>query len=757
MEGDLRQSRFKTENLPRESGLPRACATLSGPYRVLNPTATSRSEQSFRKHNMVQVGIHSPSGVTATRGVLRRFNDFLKLFSDLKKEFPKKNLPSAPPKGLLRMKSRALLEERRCSLEEWISKLLSDIDISRSVAVASFLELEAAARFSFLEANQRPSEGDTSTNSSISLHKIHSSSSYPYLTGSSSLTSDYGSDTAYETSELGSPILGMDDSSEVGLDGLTLDENLANPLEHLAKYSMSNIDEGLLMGESILDQLECFKKHKGHSGQMTDNGSTSVPSALDSTGSLFDGELSRIVSHIRKPSNDSIGSDLSSYRGSEMSNSSAPNLRDETSLDLPSGAEISGAMGSADSSEAHILSNGPIVLSKSEQPKLNRILMVMQRRLVTAKTDMEDLITRLNQEVAVKEYLTSKVKDLEVELETTKEKYKENLQQALSLEKERITKMQWAMEELRRKSLEMELKLKSQEDAKLPSESTTTFPEKDGLLQELADTKNQLNILLKQHEELEVKSKSDIKILVKEVKSLRKNRMELKEKLDVSLQERSEMEQLLQQELQRNEYALAAQRKLLRDCQTFQSRLQECNIKFVDNNFATNSSLTADVFDLLAESDRQIGLLLAESTLSVSCAYPTTNILQSWDVIPEVSPTSAVDEIKILDHSLRLVFREIFYDYAKLRKQVTSLIRPSLQRASSTSGEGEASQSTETYRLNLRELFWMKSNKLTEGGICIVEDFVLFILQIRVSNTLAPKLPIVKVKVYLLVIGQGNI
>lgn len=52
---------------------------------------------------------------------------------------------------------------------------------------------------------------------------------------------------------------------------------------------------------------------------------------------------------------------------------------------------------------------------------------------------------------------------MEVELETTKEKYRENLQQALSLEKERITKMQWAMEELRRKSLEMELKLKSQE------------------------------------------------------------------------------------------------------------------------------------------------------------------------------------------------------------------------------------------------------------------------------------------------------
>lgn len=36
--------------------------------------------------------------------------------------------------------------QRRSSLEEWMTKLLSDIDVSRSVPVASFLELEAAAR-----------------------------------------------------------------------------------------------------------------------------------------------------------------------------------------------------------------------------------------------------------------------------------------------------------------------------------------------------------------------------------------------------------------------------------------------------------------------------------------------------------------------------------------------------------------------------------------------------------------------------------
>lgn len=57
--------------------------------------------------------------------------------------------------------------------------------------------------------------------------------------------------------------------------------------------------------------------------------------------------------------------------------------------------------------------------------------------------------------------VTSQVKDLEVELETTKQKSKENLQQSILIERERVTQMQWDMEELRRKTFEMELKLKS--------------------------------------------------------------------------------------------------------------------------------------------------------------------------------------------------------------------------------------------------------------------------------------------------------
>ncbi|XP_048495188.1 PX domain-containing protein EREL1 isoform X4 [Beta vulgaris subsp. vulgaris] len=568
-------------------------------------------------------------------------------------------------------------------------KLLSDIDISRSMVVASFLELEAAARSSFQEAGQQSSDANPSTTSSISSDQNHPSFSLPVLAGSSSITSDYGSDTAYETSDLGSPSFGRDDVSEVGLEELTLDEDLTSPMEKIVKYSMSNIDEGLLMGESILDQLEGFKTLKVQNRHVTENGSAlkSVSLAVDRAGSSFEAEPAKVVNHLRKSSNESVGSDLSSYRGGEMSNSWTPNLIREASFDLHNGAEASRTMGSPSSSELQY-SVGDIVLPRDQQPKLDRTLMIMQRRLVTAKTDMEDLISRLNQEVAVKEYLTTKVKDLEGELETTKEKSKENLQQALSLEKERITKMQWDMEELRQKSLEFELKLKYQEDAKLPADtmSLAAFPEKDELLQELEATKDKFNILLKQHEELEVKSKSDIKVLVKEVKSLRRSQNELKQKLEGSLQEKSEVEQLLQQEMERSEHALVARRKLLHDCQTLQSQLQECNITFVDNNFVVDSSSISDVLDLLAESDKQIGLLLAETQRLA----PETNTLPNFD------------DVNAMDHELRVVLGEIVSDNANLRKQVNNIIRSALHTDSSTNENNHQTLPRETV---LKQLF----------------------------------------------------
>lgn len=62
------------------------------------------------------------------------------------------------------------------------------------------------------------------------------------------------------------------------------------------------------------------------------------------------------------------------------------------------------------------------------------------------------------------------------------------------------------------------------------------------LLQDLDAAREQLEILSKQYVELEAKSKADIKVLVKEVKSLRSSQTELKKELSESIKEKREAE-----------------------------------------------------------------------------------------------------------------------------------------------------------------------------------------------------------------------
>ncbi|XP_052886540.1 PX domain-containing protein EREL1 isoform X8 [Gossypium arboreum] len=569
----------------------------------------------------VQVGLQSPEGVTTTRGVLRRFNDFLKLFTELKTAFPKKSLPPAPPKGLLRMKSRVLLEERRCSLEEWMTKLLSDIDLSRSVTVASFLELEAAARSAFQEVNKCSSEPNVAGNSTISSNEIHPSSNTSHIAGCSSVTSDYD---------------------------LTLDEDLSGSIENFVKYGMSNIDEGLSMGQTILEQLEDFPKHKTHHRNInktlekdTYNGNGSRASFLGADGlELFsEPEPAKTAGHARKLSTESVGSDVTSLR------------------DL----QFSGAT--------------QIVLPLDQRHKMNRFLLTMQQGLVTAKTDMEDLIARLNQEIAVKGYLTTKVRDLEVELESTKQKSKENLQQALLIERERFTQMQWEMEELRRKLLEMQLKLNPKQDEMQITETTnhSAAEEKDAMLQELNASKEQLNIISKQYEELETKSKAEIKVLVKEVKSLRKSEKELKQEVDQSLSKISEVEVQLEHERQTSKHVRTAREKLLNECQLLHNRLLECNVNLSiddDENVIKDSSLVEEALDLLTTSDDKITVLLAEVQL---LAKEDSSAIEDTNNVHDNHYDTRIDD------ELRKIIADIFTDNAKLRKQVNSQLQHRLK------------------------------------------------------------------------------
>lgn len=656
------------------------CVTIPS-WVVLAKTTNSDPIVFYR----VLVGLQSPEGNTTTRVILRRFNDFLKFLAALKRIFPRKNIPPAPPKGFLRMKTRTLLEERRSSLEEWMTKLLSDIDVSRSVPVASFLELEAAARSSFLDETQHASESNPSVNSSVSSLQIHPNVSLSAIAASSSLTSDYGSDTAYEISDVGTPRLGRDNNSDFGTDDLSLDEDVTSPIDKFVKYGMSNIDEGLFMGQTILEQLGNYPRHRVHNRENNKvNGNASKLSDLSvgtdgMNGLSLERENTKVIRHGRKLSAESIGSDTSSQRGSELSGSAIPNLYGQGLVEIPRVGETSANI---ENTDLLLPSDVQLLLPSGQRQKMNRVLATMQRRLITATTDMEDLISRLNQEIAVKDYLTTKVKDLEVELEATKQKSKENLEQAILIERERVTQMQWDMEELRRKSLEMELQLNSHK-GKLGNASMEDYAsqEKDRVLQELDATKQKLNELQKQHQELEVKSKADVKVLIKEVKSLRGSQADLRKQLNLSLEEKLEAERLYEEERLANEQARASFMKLLHECQVLRQRFEECNINLVNENeddlFMDHPSCS-DALKLLTTYDNQINFLLAE----VNADEGTDSSSPTAEEMNEVDSDSWT-----VDKKLRNMLTNILVDNGKLRKQVNSVIRYALKKKISSPGE----------------------------------------------------------------------
>ncbi|XP_038985598.1 PX domain-containing protein EREL1 isoform X3 [Phoenix dactylifera] len=635
----------------------------------------------------IHIGIQSPEGVSTSHGVLRRFSDFLKLYSALNKAFPKKDIPPAPPKhAFLRINSsRMLLEERRHALEEWMGKLLCDIDLSRSAPVASFLELEAAARDANHDPLETSSSGDAiSLASSIPLRPSSGASiadGAKVASKSHSVASDIDSDI-YEASDLGTPRQGNVQISSTRTENLAMTHDLTVP--------RGAIGNGII-GESILDKSEelltsrLHRKRENLVLERDSSGGTSQEIFLsrDRLESTSEQDHDKFYGHTRKLSAESTGSDISSIRGSELSFPGMTNLIWDGSIDLPSSSEAQNAMEALSGLETHIQNDAQIFLPLDQRYKLNRVLVTMQRRLGTAKSDMENLIARLNQEMAVNGYLITKVKDLEVELEVTKQKGKENLQQAILVERERVTQMQWDMDECRRKYSEIESRLKiEQQNEKTcaESEKTTADGEKALLLQELDTKREVLGTMQKHLEELEMKSKADIKVLVREVKFLRSSQAELKQKLNQSLREKTELERVVHKEKQRWAHAESARKKLLNECGVLRDRLQECNVNFLsesEDRFTIDPSSLSGALDLLATSDNRIDGLLAEAQLLARDEEQTVSDMdeaQSGESSENLIATNGENPING-DDEIRKMLTDMFIDNARLRKQVNSVIR----------------------------------------------------------------------------------
>lgn len=74
------------------------------------------------------------------------------------------------------------------------------------------------------------------------------------------------------------------------------------------------------------------------------------------------------------------------------------------------------------------------------------------------------------------------------------------------------------------------------------STNMSIINENKRFLQDLDLARDQLEKLQKQHEDLEMKSKTDVKLLVKEVKSLRTSQSELRQEFSQLMKEKLEVE-----------------------------------------------------------------------------------------------------------------------------------------------------------------------------------------------------------------------
>lgn len=228
------------------------------------------------------------------------------------------------------------------------------------------------------------------------------SSDVSVIAGSSSITSDHVDETS-EISELGTPRLDGD-FTDLGMEKSTSEQDLVDP------------NFGMFNGNFIKESLQRFSKHKmpteieGNSiarDRVREDTSDAKPLRLDGTEFFPELEYYKQDGHVRRLSTESSGSDLSSVRASEVFNSVVANVVGDG--DISGGSELPRNVDSFNKSDLEVPVDSLVALPSDERLKLNRVLITLHRRLATARTDAENLIARLNQEVAVRQYLSTKV------------------------------------------------------------------------------------------------------------------------------------------------------------------------------------------------------------------------------------------------------------------------------------------------------------------------------------------------------------
>eukprot|EP00897_Mesotaenium_endlicherianum_P003961 jgi/Mesen1/3593/ME000020S03121 len=656
---------------------------------------TRGSVQYFR----VQVGVQSPGGVSASRGLLRRFSDFLKLHAALRRAFPHKRLPAPPPKNALQRMSQPLLEQRRAALEDWLARLLEDLQVARSAAIAAFLELEAAARAGVTACEEVQAAGSSGP------AEIPAAAAHPDRTPPGSLPgafSPLGSSPGRGPAggAAFSPMMAGEFSSyAASSDGYASDAS--NYLGGSGTFSLPSEGEEAAGAGSPEEEEEGRDGLRGSEGGVLlegrgpaaaaawgPSGGEGAASSSDQSGSGAarakeeEGEDASEAGHLQ----------LALLRSPDAHTRTGPHRQEWHSGGGPSGALSDGGGGLAEEGGALLLRGegegglrgrslgggaadgeagegepsvllppgAGVILPASQRGAMARLVAGLRGRLRTASADVGDLLSRLKQEMAVKDFLASK----EAAASAT---------QRAELAEGRAEELELAAAGAREEARE----------CRAAREGT------------------------------EAQARGEAKVLAKEVRGLRKALVELQERADASALARTELEATLKEEQHRAARGRAARSALLHEVAMLSQRLRDCSIDHlaqedeasVRQHAAGGGSLSplpggrSDVLDLLVTSDNRIGLLLAEAQLIAQggddyhLSEPSKASIANGGVRLSHSAASSTSgppdshqgrhHLDGSDASLRKAMADMLLSNAQLRRGMNQLTRHALTVADS--------------------------------------------------------------------------
>eukprot|EP00898_Chlorokybus_atmophyticus_P003914 jgi/Chlat1/4523/Chrsp29S04447 len=177
--------------------------------------------------------------------------------------------------------------------------------------------------------------------------------------------------------------------------------------------------------------------------------------------------------------------------------------------------------------------SGTFALPMDQRAQARKLLAQLHRRAVLAKSDLEEALSRLEQETAARLSLQAQVKSLQEGLERYKEDTRNAIAQAIEEEQERANRLSWELEEAESRARQAETALEDERTLRRDTDSQACL---SLFLSNLHDTKQLASVdetlkeqilqLQSQVQALEVANKDEkakSKVLKRAYKSLQKD------------------------------------------------------------------------------------------------------------------------------------------------------------------------------------------------------------------------------------------